>query len=74
MRTHTEVIDEAGTDEARAYARVAEAVGAKPSAVKMWRHAGNIPPGYWRALVAAGIASYEELAADAETRRKAPTR
>lgn len=64
MRTHQQIVTDAGTD------RLIELFGDKASfrAVRSWRLRNSIPAPYWQTLVDHRIATLEELAACAATR------
>lgn len=63
-RSHQKIIDDAEGPTA-----VARLIGAEPGTVKQWRRLSSIPAPYWDDLTKAGIATLEELAAAAATRR-----
>lgn len=67
MRTHAEIIKDAGTDA------LVERAGLPVSVhtVRSWRQRGGIPGEYWKAISDAGLATLNELAAAADVRRAA---
>lgn len=67
MRTHRQIIKDAGGPAA-----VAGAVGAEPNTAKQWGRNNSIPGRYWDALAVAKMASLEELAKAASSRRPGP--
>lgn len=64
MRTHKQIIKDAGGP-----AVVARAVVAEANTAKGWSRSNSIPAMYWEPLVAAQMATLEELAAAAAARR-----
>lgn len=68
MRTHEQIIADIGGPAA-----IAKIVGAEPGAAKQWRRNKNIPSKHWKALVAAGCASWDELGTDEARRMGAST-
>lgn len=56
MRTHKQIIIDIGGPAA-----IAKIVGADPNTAKPWPRNDSIPSKYWKALVAAGHASWDEL-------------
>lgn len=61
MLTHTQIIENAGgTDRERA-----ERLGIKEHQARDWRLRGSIPAEQWLTVVAANLATLEELAAAA---------
>ena len=64
MRTHKQIVSDAGLD------RVREVVGPDVSAhtVRSWGTRSSIPAPYWHLMVSHGLASLEELA-DGAARR-----
>ncbi|MEH0194542.1 hypothetical protein V7S57_02285 [Caulobacter sp. CCNWLY153] len=69
MRTHTDIIADAGgpTRLARSISTTAAVVDA--GLVAAWKREESIPPAYWPRIVAAEIATLEELAHAAEARK-----
>lgn len=65
MRSHGQIINEVGIS------KTAETLGLQPGTVKQWKRGDSIPAGYWKALRDHGLATLEELAAAAESRRRA---
>jgi hypothetical protein len=68
MRTHQQIINDAGGPAA-----VARAVNADPGTAKQWRRLNSIPATYWAEVARQKIATLDELAAGAEARRNAAT-
>lgn len=66
MRTHQEIVEQAGTD-----AEVALALQVKPHVPRDWRLRNSIPADRWDDVVAAGFSTLEELASAAKARRLA---
>lgn len=64
MRTHFQIIEAAG-----GYRALAEAIGQPPERARFWRRRKAIPPEQWKAVAEAGIATLEELAEAAATKR-----
>lgn len=64
MRTHEQIIIDGGGTKA-----FAEAIGAPPNRVNQMRRSDSIPAPYWKSVVDAGLATFEELAEAAERRR-----
>lgn len=64
MRTHAQIIDAAG-----GVGPLAKALAAPYNRVRQWPASDSIPAPYWNAVVAAGIATLDELAAAAERKR-----
>lgn len=66
MRTHAEIIGKQITAFGRA-------IGADPNLVNQWRRAangqGSIPAPYWASIADRGLATLEELAEAAASRR-----
>lgn len=58
MRTHSDIIRDAGGPT-----RLARAIGAEANNVKAWSRNNSIPGPYWQAISDGRIASLEELAA-----------
>jgi len=67
-RTHGEII-RAGDGKTDGVAAFARAIGAPPNRVYPWERIDSIPGPYWKAVVDAGLATFEELAEAAERRR-----
>lgn len=68
-RTHRKVLQDAGqTNVFRALLELGLRL-AGPSAIQNWAIRDSIPGEYWNALVRAGFATLEELAAYAETKK-----
>lgn len=68
MRTHQQIIGDIGGPAA-----IARIVGADPGTAKQWRRNNSIPSKHWKALVAAGFASWDELGTAAAQRAGAST-
>lgn len=64
MRSHEDIIADAGGPAA-----LGRKVGADPNTAKKWKQNGSIPSAYWAEISRQEIATLEELAAGAETRR-----
>lgn len=64
MRTHTQIIEDAG-----GVASFAAAIDAPYNRARQWVPADSIPAPYWRAVVKAKLATFDELAIAAERRR-----
>lgn len=64
MRTHKQIIKDAGGPSA-----VAKVVVAEANTAKGWSRSNSIPAMYWEPIVAAHLATLEELAAAAAARR-----
>ena len=64
MRTHQQIIDDSQGPSA-----LARVVGAEPNTAKQWKRNDSIPAPYWDAIAKAGLATLEELAAAAASRR-----
>ena len=64
MRTHQQIIDDAGGPST-----MDRAAGAKSGTAKQWKRLNSIPAPYWAEIARQGLATLEELAAGAETRR-----
>lgn len=72
FRSHAEIIRSVGAQNMR---KTLEAEGLdvpSPSGVQQWVQRDSIPGEYWNALVRAGFATLEELAAYAETKKAGP--
>lgn len=67
MRTHSQIISDAGGPSA-----AARLIHAQPGTVKQWRRLDSIPAPHWNALVTAKLATLKELADAAATRRATP--
>lgn len=65
MRSHQQVIDDAKGPSA-----LAHTLGVEPGTVKQWKRNNSIPAPYWQAISEADIATLDELAAAAATRRE----
>lgn len=65
MRTHVTIIQEVGVPKIASIADVAA------NTVWAWKRGKRIPAEYWRSLVAADLATYDELAAGVEAKRRA---
>lgn len=66
MRTHNDIIASAGGPS-----RLARSLKAPPGRAHQWKRLDSIPPRYWPAIAARGLASLEELAAAAARRGRA---
>lgn len=64
MRTHQKIIEDAGGPSA-----IAKVTGAEPGTAKQWKRLDSIPAPYWAAINEAKLATLEELADAAATRR-----
>lgn len=64
MRTHGQIVREAGTDS-----EIADKLGAKQHQVRDWRLRDFIPAERWSGFAANGWATLEELADAAEAKR-----
>ena len=67
MRTHSQIVKDAGTDALPERASIAVSI----HTVRSWRARDSIPGPYWQSLVDAGLATLDELAAAADVRRAA---
>ena len=67
MRSHTQIVTDAGADAA-----IAELIGANVHQVRDWRLRDSIPAEWWARLTEREFTSLEELAAAAERKRLAP--
>lgn len=65
MRTHRQIIEEAGGP-----AGIARAAKADRGRAKQWARNDSIPGPYWALIAAAGLASLEELAGAAAAKRE----
>ena len=66
MRTHQQIIYDGG-----GYQGVATALTLPKERVRFWERRRAIPPEQWKAVADAGLATLEELAAAAASRREA---
>ncbi|MDP1598988.1 hypothetical protein [Phenylobacterium sp.] len=66
MRSHQQIITDANGPSA-----VARIVGAEAGTAKQWRRNDSIPAAYWAAMADAGLATLEELAVAAASKREA---
>lgn len=64
MRTHQQIIEAGGGPSA-----VARSINADPNTVKAWKRSDSIPAPWWAAIAGASLATLEELAVAAESRR-----
>lgn len=64
MRTHTQIIDDAG-----GYQKVAERIGEPATRVRFWARRDSIPAEVWKRVADKRVASLTELASAAEARR-----
>lgn len=64
MRTHEQIISDAGGTKA-----FADAIAAPANRVNQMKRSGNIPAPYWNAVARAKLSTLTELAAAAEKRR-----
>ncbi len=67
MRTHLQIIKDAGGPSA-----IGRIVGAEANTAKQWKRNDSIPAPYWAALADAKVATLDELAKAAATRREGP--
>ena len=65
MFSHSQIIDRSG-----GYRRVAEILGEPVQRVRFWHRRGSIPASIWADFAAQGMASLEELAAIAPSRKQ----
>ena len=63
MRTHSQIIEDAGGPTS-----VAKVTSAEPGTVKQWKRLDSIPGRYWIDLAAAGLSTMDELGLAAKTR------
>lgn len=66
MRTHAQIVAAAGAVE-----QVAEDRGVHPNTVRSWVLRDKIPDEHWAAFAASGLATLDELATYAASKRKA---
>ncbi len=66
--SHRAIIDRAGGP-----AKVGHAIGVPPNLTKKWKSADSIPPAYWTDLVDKALATLDELATAAASRRTRET-
>ena len=69
MRTHLDIIAEAGGSTKVAGAITTDLAPVDANLVASWKREGSIPPAYWPRLVDAGLATLDELAHAAEARK-----
>jgi carbamoyl-phosphate synthase small subunit len=67
MRTFSHIIKDAGGSTA-----LARKIGEDPNTVHAWKRGKSIPAAHWNAVVAAKLATLQELADAAEHRRLQP--
>ena len=67
MRSHEQIITDAGGVTA-----FAQAISAPANLAQQWKRLDSIPAPYWKAVVVAGLATFEEMAEAAEKRRPEP--
>lgn len=68
MRTHSQIIDEAGGPSALART---PGVEVDPGTTKQWKRGDSIPAPYWAAIADAKLATLEELAEAASSKKRA---
>jgi uncharacterized protein YjcR len=66
MRTHSQIIDDAGGDE-----KVAEALGVPVNTVRAWKQRKRISHTRWADFTAKGWATFEEISAPIEPTSRA---
>lgn len=69
MRTHTDIIMDAGGQTKVANRITTEAAPVDANLVHAWKREDSIPPAYWPRIVDAGVATLDELARAAEARK-----
>lgn len=69
MRTHNDIIDEAGGPTKFAALISAEGALVEPNLVFAWKRESSIPAAYWPRIVRANCATLDELAHAAEARK-----
>lgn len=69
MRTHNDIIGDAGGPTKMASRITTDAAPVEPNLVAAWKREGSIPPAYWPRIVDAGVATLDELALAAEARK-----
>lgn len=69
MRTHNDIIADAGGPTKMASRITTEAAPVEANLAFAWKREGSIPPAYWPRIVDAGVATLDELAHAAEARK-----
>lgn len=66
MRTHSDIIDDAGGPS-----QFARSIGVEPNTVFPWRRADRIPAAHWAVISGQNLATLDELASGADRRKRA---